>query len=363
MTILVLAMGAILILWGVANLVIGLFSASAFALLTVRLYDRLGRSQDARFAWSEISEPRPTRAGWIFSTKALLAGLIVGGIAAAIVGGLFVDSIQLEDDVLVMAHRGASSAAPENTLAAVERAIADGADFVEIDVQETADGEVVVIHDSDFMKLAGVDLKVSNGTLQQMREIDIGSWFSPEFSAERVPTLTEVLVDSRGQSRVVIELKYYDHDQQLERRVVDIIEQADMVNDVAIMSLKYDGLQKIRRLRPEWVVGLLSAKAIGNPASLDVDFLAVNMGMVTPRFIRRARLAGKQVFVWTVNDPVSMSRMMSLGVNGIITDEPEMAVNVLADRSGLSSVERLLVHTAVLFGRPVPPRIYRDESP
>lgn len=136
-----------------------------------------------------------------------------------------------------------------------------------------------------------------------------------------------------------------------------------MVNDVAIMSLKYDGIRKIRTLRPSWVIGLLSAKAIGNLARLDVDFLAVNMGMATPRFIRRARSAGKQVFVWTVNDPVSMSRMMSLGVDGIITDEPEMARNVLADRSGLSSVERLLVHTAVLFGRPSPPRMYRDQSP
>ncbi len=72
---------------------------------------------------------------------------------------------------------------------------------------------------------------------------------------------------------------------------------------------------------------------------------------------------GKQVFVWAVNDSVSMSRMMSLSVDGIITDEPETARNVIAERSGLSSVERLLVHTAVLFGQPVPPRIYRDQSP
>jgi glycerophosphoryl diester phosphodiesterase len=144
---------------------------------------------------------------------------------------------------------------------------------------------------------------------------------------------------------------------------VDIVERAGMAEDVAIMSLKYDGIQKVRALRPEWTIGLLSAKAIGNQAKLDVDFLAVNTGMATPRFIRRARSADKRVFVWTVNDPVSMSRMMSLGVDGIITDEPEMARKVLADRADLSSVERLLVHTAVLFGRPLPQRSYRDRSP
>ena len=136
-----------------------------------------------------------------------------------------------------------------------------------------------------------------------------------------------------------------------------------MVDDVAIMSLKYDGIQKIRKLRPEWHIGLLSAKSIGNLASLDVDFLAVNTGMATPGFVHRAQENGKQVFVWTVNDRVSMFRMFSLGVNGIITDEPAMAREVLEERTDLSTAERLLVHTAVLFGRPVPPRLYRDESP
>ena len=76
--------------------------------------------------------------------------------------------------------------APENTLASIRQAIKDGADWIEIDVQETLDGEVVVIHDSDFMKLAGVDLRVWDGTLEQLREIDVGSWFGPEFSTERV---------------------------------------------------------------------------------------------------------------------------------------------------------------------------------
>ena len=85
--------------------------------------------------------------------------------------------------------------------------------------------------------------------------------------------------------------------------------------------------------------------------------------MATSGFIRRTRAAGKQVFVWTVNDQVSMSRMMSLGIDGIITDEPELARNVLAERAEMSSIERLLTHTAVLVGRPVPQQTYRDDSP
>jgi len=225
------------------------------------------------------------------------------------------------------------------------------------------DGEVVVVHDSDFMKLAGVDLKVWDGTLEQIRDIDIGSWFDPQFSAERVPTLAEALEEAKGKTRVVIELKYYGHDQQLEQRVVDIVEQLGMTDEVAIMSLKYEGVQKIRALRPDWTIGLLSAKAIGDLTSLDVDFLAVAMGMASPGFVRRSHEQGKQVFVWTVNDAVSLSRMMSLGVDGVISDEPALAREVIADRAGLNSAERLLMHTAILFGKPEPQRHYRDESP
>ena len=136
-----------------------------------------------------------------------------------------------------------------------------------------------------------------------------------------------------------------------------------MVSDVVVMSLEYDAIRKIRALRPDWTIGLLSAAAVGNLTVLDADFLAVNLGMATPGFVRRAQAAGKRVAVWTVNDPVSISRVLSIGVDAVITDEPAMARAVLAERAGLSPAERLLVHTAVLFGQPLPRRDYRDDSP
>ena len=260
-------------------------------------------------------------------------------------------------------YRGAAGKAPENTLAAIHQAIEDQADWIEIDVQETADGEIVVIHDSDFMKLAGNPVKVWDTTLAQMGDIDIGSWFAPGFSQQRVPTLKQVLETARGKARVVIELKYYGHDEKLEQRVVEIVEQTDMVNATAIMSLKYDAVKKVRALRPGWRIGLLSATAIGDLTRLDADFLAVAMGMASGGFVRRAHDVGKLVFVWTVNDPVSMSRMMSMGVDGVITDEPAMARKVLVDRAELNSAERLLIHTALLFDHSFTPQQYRDQSP
>ncbi len=293
--------------------------------------------------------------------------LIIGGLgialASVLVGLWLVDSIRPLDDTIIAAHRGAAGRAPENTIASVRAAIEDQADWVEIDVQESRDGQVVVVHDSDFMKLSGNALKVWDGTLEQIKGIDVGSWFAAEFSDQRVPTLVEVLNECKDRAGVVIELKYYGHDERLEERVVAIVEQSGMVDQSVIMSLKYDAVQKIRKLRPDWTIGLLSAQVIGSMSQLDVDFLAVNSGMATPAFIKSNQAAGKQVFVWTINDAMSMFKMMSLGVDGIITDEPALARRVMAQRAELNPVERLLIHAAILIGKPLPQNVYRDTSP
>ncbi|NEX22007.1 glycerophosphodiester phosphodiesterase [Thiorhodococcus mannitoliphagus] len=359
--ILVVVLGGLVSLWLLTNWLVGAFNASAFAFILLGLAERL-------VPGFERAEPKalPPETGsprWPRTARWLTAALIAGTLIAVLVGAWLIDGMVIHDDISIVSHRGAAGKAPENTLIAIEQAIEDGTDWVEIDVQETADGEVVVIHDSDFMKLAGVNLKIWEASLSEVERIDVGSWLSPQFADARVPTLRQVLDSAHGKAGVVIELKYYGHDEDLERRVVEIVEAADMVDKVAVMSLESAGIQKIRALRPDWTIGLLSATGIGDLSKLDGDFLAVNMGMATPALVRRTQASGKRLFVWTVNDPVSMSRMMSLGVDGMITDEPEMARQVLTQRTELSPVERLLIHTAVLLGRPTPQRTYRDDSP
>ncbi len=358
---LVLVLGALVALWALLSFLIASFNGSTFALAIVELAERLGAPIGA--SRGQALDARATGPGWSVRAPRFAAVLALAGIIAAGTGAWLLSGIEVHDQVSIIGHRAGAGKAPENTLAAVRQAIADGVDWIEIDVQETADGEVVVVHDSDFMKLAGEPLKVWDGTLEQIRAIDAGGWFGPQFTGERVPTLREVLEMARGKSGVVIELKYYGHEQRLEQRVVDLVEAAGMTARVAIMSLSYEGIQRLRALRPDWSIGLLSAKAIGDLTRLDADFLAVSMGLATPGFVRHAKAAGKQVYVWTVNDPVSLSRMMSAGVDGVITDEPAMARQVMEQRGQMSPVERLLVHTALLFGRPLPQRFYRDDSP
>jgi glycerophosphoryl diester phosphodiesterase len=266
-------------------------------------------------------------------------------------------------DIQIIAHRGAAGKAPENTVASIQQAITDGTDWVEIDVQETMDGEVIVIHDSDFMKLAGVNKKVWDITYNETLNIDIGSWFGKEFAAERTPTLGEVLQLAKGKTKVLIELKYYGHTDKLEQRVADIVEQTGMTNNVAIMSLKLDGIQKFHNLHPKWSTGLLTTKAIGKLSAIELDFMAINMAAANPAFIRSIHNDKKDVYVWTVNEQIAMFRMMSLGVDGIITDEPELAVSTRKKFMELDGVERLAFNALVLFNKDLPQRVYRDNSP
>jgi len=217
-------------------------------------------------------------------------------------------------------------------------------------VQETADGHVVVIHDSDLMKIGGTNLRIGDATMADLADIDVGSWFDPRFAAERVPNLSQVLEMCRDRAGVNIELKYYGRDERLEQRVVELVEAHGMADQIVIMSLERSGVAQIRELRPDWTVGLLAAVTVGDLTRVDVDFLAVSAKMATPGFVRHAHLAGKSVHVWTINDSVTMSNMLGRGVDSVITDEPALLRSVIAARAEMEPTERLLLVLGRVFG-------------
>ena len=154
----------------------------------------------------------------------------------------------------------------------------------------------------------------------------------------------------KGRAGVNIELKYYGHEQQLEQRVADIVAATGMEQNIVLMSLSYKGISRMRALRPQWTMGQLSSVNAGDLSGLQLDFYAINAGFANRAFVREAHNNDRQVFVWTVNDAVGMSKMMSRGVDGIITDEPALARSVLEQRASLSSGERLLIELATLLG-------------
>ncbi len=344
---LVFGLGIVILLWAVVNLGTSLLAVISFAVLQGHVYDRFGRSEAFVLPAGQAGQPSwaPT-----WTRGRILSAVALAVIGSALLGAAAIHMVSLSDDVSITAHRGASGNAPENTLAAVQRAIDDGTDWVEIDVQESKDGVVVVAHDSDLKKVAGADVRIWEATADELRGVDIGSYFGPEFQDERVPTLAEVLTACRGKAGLNIELKYYGHDQDLERKVVELVEEHGMESDVVVMSLKAEGIQKVKALRPDWTVGLLTAVVAGDLTRADADFLAVNTKLATRPFIRSAHERGKKVYVWTVNDPITMSTMISRGADNLITDHPALARKVLKEREGMSPVERLLVRLAFLFG-------------
>ena len=344
---LILTLGLVLIIWAVVNLGTSLLAVISFALMQGEVYDRFGRGDAFEVPGDETS-PLSWSLKWTWGRT--IATAVVAVLAASMIGITAIHTVRLDDDVQVTAHRGASGKAPENTLAAVRQAIEDGTDWVEIDVQESRDGVVLVAHDSDLMKVSGVATKIWEGTADELQTVDIGSYFGSEFRDERVPTLAEVLEACRNEVGLNIELKYYGHDQNLEQKVVELVEQHDMESDVVIMSLEADGIRKVKALRPEWTVGLLTAVKAGDLTRADADFLAVNTKLATRSFVRSAHEKDKQVYVWTVNDAITMSTMISRGVDNLITDHPELARRVLQDRAEMSPVERILIELAFLFG-------------
>lgn len=344
-TLLLIGLSALLVVSALAHLVIFVFATVLFPLVVVRLYCSLAGPGALR---TEVTAAitLDERAAWKLPGKSILvtSSVALGLIAAACF--LFMRSLDWPDHSQIIAHRGGAAVAPENTMAAFNRGITDGAAWLELDVQENADGVVVVVHDRDFMRISNTKLDVYQATTAELNDLDVGSFFKPEFADQRAPTLRDVLQLAKGKVGLFIELKYYGHDQSLEARVVELVEKEGMAADIVVMSLEYDGVRKTAGLRPGWTYGLLNAVAIGDLTRLDVDFLALAASAATFSTIHEARRRGMKVYAWTINDPVQMWVMMSRGVDGIITDNVALARQVQDLRAKMTPFGRFLIWMA-----------------
>jgi glycerophosphoryl diester phosphodiesterase len=270
----------------------------------------------------------------------LLAGVAV---VSVVVSVLILHRMPEPRPVLVTAHRAGPPPSPENTLAALERAIQAGADFAEIDVLRTRDGVVVVAHDADLMRVAGDRRRIAASSYVDLAGVvkrpDDGS--PPE--ERRLATLEQFLDRSRDRIGLNIELKYYGPDPTLAPAVVRAVRAASMEDQVVLMSLSADAVMQLSRLAPELSVGYVAAATVGDPARLPVSFLALSRQQATPRAIRAARARGLEVHVWTVNRADAMAELIERGVDGLITDDPALAVRIRRELAGLPPAARLLL--------------------
>ncbi|MBN2007792.1 glycerophosphodiester phosphodiesterase [candidate division KSB1 bacterium] len=233
--------------------------------------------------------------------------------------------------VLITAHRGASGLAPENTMSAMIKAIECGSDFAELDVQETKDGQIVLLHDETLLRTANIPKGMWELNYADLKDVNVGSWFSDEFKGEPVPTLADVIDTVHGKMKLNIELKMNGHEQQLEERTLVIIEEKNFIQNCVVTSFKFSAIDKVRKLNPAIKVGYIFSKM---PDDVDVftanvDLLSVNHKLVDKAFVDKAHANGKEVHVYTVNEPNEMKHFIELGVDSIITNRPDLLAKLL----------------------------------
>ncbi|MBW2467938.1 MAG: glycerophosphodiester phosphodiesterase, partial [Deltaproteobacteria bacterium] len=275
------------------------------------------------------------RIGWGVAGVALIVG--VGS------GAAFLRGFNIERTVEITGHRGSKVRAPENTLSALQQAIAEGADFAEIDVQTTADGVVVLFHDADLMRVASLDRRLRDINYGELRDIDVGSWFAPQFSNERIPTLQQAIDLSRGRIKLNIELKFTWPDPVLTQKVADLIRQNNFSADCVVSSLNFQALTEIKQRSPELITGFIVFTVAGNLPRMKADFLSLNAKRATPRLVKQLHRHGRAVHVWTVNDFNNVISMVERGVDNVITDYPRGVRRFIEEWRALSDGERIVL--------------------
>ena len=258
------------------------------------------------------------------STPPLLSLLLVGV------------TVPLLHAVEIIAHRGASHDAPENTVAAARLAFIQKADAVEVDVWQTKDKQLAVIHDNTTRRTTGADGKVEEMTMTDLRELDAGTWKGQAYAGEKIPELEEILNTRAEGKRIVIEIK---DDRELTAELAATLERTGTTpRDAWIICFDYHTLSHLKRRLPDynclWLVGHKPDRKTGKVSpdldemirlckAADFDGLNLNFNWPIDRaFADKVHAAGLKLYVWTVNDAEVARRLVSAGVDGITTDRP-----------------------------------------
>ena len=238
----------------------------------------------------------------------------------------------------ITAHRGASEDAPENTLGAFRKAIEDMSDVIELDVQMTKDGVVMVTHDTSLRRCTGRNANIYDLTFDEVRKLDAGRWFSAKYAGTKIPTLEEVLDLCKGRIQLNIEIKPSTFTPTLEAETVRLIHAYDYGADCVVTSQSYETLCKVKELDPDITTGYILALGVGTYYDLPAaDFFSVESTFITAGMVQQIHLRGKTISAWTVNRQQDAEKLLQLGVDDLITDKPEIIAPLLARDKALDN--------------------------
>ncbi|MFQ5737859.1 MAG: glycerophosphodiester phosphodiesterase [Acidobacteriota bacterium] len=230
---------------------------------------------------------------------------------------------------LVIAHRGASGEAPENTLAAFRRAVQLNVDLVELDVRFSRDRRVIVIHDETVQRTTTGHGAVAEMTLNDLRQLDCGSWFDQRFKGERIPTLEEVIAVVRPTPvQLLIEIKDRPAPPEgFETLILETLGRNGMQSRAILQSFDLRAVKELKQIEPSVAAAALldrrSSDPVGEALEAGAETLAIKWKLLRPEIVEEAHRRGVQVYVWTVNKPKDIGRMRDFGVDGIISNYPQ----------------------------------------
>lgn len=254
---------------------------------------------------------------------------------------------QYLDKVTITAHRGDCSAAPENTLAAFELAIENGADIIELDVRQTKDGEIVVMHDESLKRVCGVNKKVGKLTYDELMKYSPGKKYrGPNeelYREEKIPTLQEVIDLVGDRAKLNIELKPANTDKNLSQKVAEIIGENDYYDNCFVASLTYGAIRRVKLSDPEIQTVYVMAVAMGDFYDLEyADGFSIKYRYINNEIIKQSHKRGKEVYAWTVDDKQILESMMLMNVDSIITNNPaKMRTSMYENYYGDTLIQRL----------------------
>lgn len=236
----------------------------------------------------------------------------------------------------VIAHRGFSGAAPENTIAAIRAAIEIEADMAEIDVTLTSDGHIVVFHDETLDRTTNGSGRVSDFTLAELQQLDAGSWFAPEFAGERIPTLDAVLDEIDGQILLNVEIKSEAVERGVVAKVASAIYKRKMDGLVVVSSFSPTALEQMHAEAPDIRTAVLynttfhkGGDAVEIVNSLEASVFNIKRQRLTKKMLRRCREHNIPVGLYTVNKPSRMRRLVDKGIDAVFTDHPDRLLAIL----------------------------------
>lgn len=301
------------------------------------------RSSSESFALEEPSNGKRSLPGG----RVLLSGMVVGVTLLCGAVALYLLYLPQDDELLTVVggvsplvtyHRGDCSIAPENTLPAFRSAILKGGDRIELDVQMTSDGVVVVTHDSSLKRCTGKNARVYDVTYAEVEQLDAGRWFSARFAGTRIPTFEEVLQLCQGKIDLNVEIKPNSSTPTLEAETVRLLQEYGFEGHCVITSQNYETLHKVKELAPDIPTGYILALGVGNYYDLpDADFFSVESTFITSGMVNQIHLRGKTISAWTIDREADARHMMELGVDDLITDAPDMVHQLLSESAEADS--------------------------